>query len=74
MSHIVVDAAQAALISQADQSLQVLDPQGKLVGFVTPAPPEEEVERMMARFEEGPNGPLRSTAEVLQRLRALDQQ
>ncbi|HUY35325.1 MAG TPA: hypothetical protein VMV69_21450 [Pirellulales bacterium] len=73
MTHIVVDAAEAALIAQSDGGLQVRDPHGKLIGFVTPAPPEHEVERMMARFDEGPDGPLRSTAEVLERLRALDQ-
>ena len=72
MSYTVVDKRQAAIIPQTRRSVRVLDPEGKLVGFIAPAPPAEEVARMMARIEEGPGGPLLTTEQVLEHLRSLE--
>ena len=72
MKHIVVDKQQADVIRSSARSVQVLDSAGRLVGFFTPAPPEEEIARMNARLSEGPNGPVYTTAEVLEHLRSLE--
>jgi hypothetical protein len=73
MSHIVVDEKQAAIISHSGRSVQVLDPKGNIVGYVTPAPPPEEVDAVLERVARGPGGPVLTTREVLDHLRSLEQ-
>lgn len=72
MPHIVVDNDQAEMIVRGDRTVHVRDPNGKLVGFITPAPPEEEIALAKARWAEGPQGPTYTTEQVLARLRSLD--
>lgn len=72
MQHIVVSQEQADLIRTAGRSVQVLDAAGKIVGFVKPAPPEEQIDRVKTRIAEGPKGPLYSSEQVFERLRSLE--
>ncbi|HVA46815.1 MAG TPA: hypothetical protein VNH11_10660 [Pirellulales bacterium] len=72
MQHIVVDKVEAELIRRAGRSIQVLDAAGKIIGYVTPAPPEEEVERVKAWLVEEQNDPVYSTEQVLEHLRSLE--
>jgi hypothetical protein len=74
MPHIVVDCDEAEMIFRAGHAVQVRDPNGKLVGFITPAPPEEELAAARARLAEGPQGPTYTTEEVLAHLRSLETQ
>ena len=72
MKHIVVDQQQAEVIRNGGRTIQVLDSEGKIVGYITPAPPEEEIARVRARLAEGPNGPVYTTQQVMEHLRSLD--
>ncbi|HEV3004787.1 MAG TPA: hypothetical protein VGX78_10015 [Pirellulales bacterium] len=72
MSHIVVDEQQAALIARADQSLQVLDPRGKLIAFVRPISHDENEQIAIAKARLESNEPCFTTQEVLDHLRSLD--
>ena len=70
MSHIVVDQTQAELVAQARGLVQVRDPDGRVVGYITPAPTDEEIARARLRF--GSNEPTFTTAQVLDHLRSLE--
>lgn len=72
MPHITVDSAQAETIVKFGRQVQVRDPHGKIVGFIDPAPSDEEIALAKARLAEGPNGPTHTTQEVLDHLRSLD--
>jgi uncharacterized protein YmfQ (DUF2313 family) len=63
MSQIVVDAHEAVIIKTAPSMVQVVDREGKLLGYVTPAPTDEELEKWRRRlaFDE----PTYTTEEVL---------
>lgn len=74
MPHIVVDLDEAEMIARAGRSVQVRDPNGNLVGFITPAPPADELAAARARLAEGPQGPTYTTQEVLAHLRSLETQ
>jgi len=72
MSHIVVDEQQAAIIARAGRSVQVLDPKGNIVGYVTPVPSPEEIARAKKSRDQGAGGPVYTTQQVLEYLRSLD--
>lgn len=72
MPHIVVDPAQAETIVRFGRNVQVRDPNGKIVGFINPAPYDEEIALAKARLAEGPKGPTYTTQEVLAYLRSLE--
>lgn len=72
MPHIVVDRVEAEMIARAGQTVQIRDPNGKVLGFITPAPPPEELASARARLAEGPQGPTYTTKEVLAHLQSLD--
>lgn len=50
MSQIVVDANEAVLIKTAVSMVQVVDHEGKLLGYVTPAPTDKELEKWRQRL------------------------
>jgi hypothetical protein len=68
--YIIVDRQQASVIRNARRSVQVRDPEGRLIAFIEPAPTEEEIARAMAR--RNLDEPEYSTAEVRAHLRSLD--
>lgn len=70
MFHIVLDQQQAELLARTGKTLQVLDPQGRLVGFIEPAPTEAEIARAKARL--AIDEPEYTTDEVLEHLRSLE--
>jgi hypothetical protein len=70
MSHIVVDAGQAEVLAQARGLVQVRDQDGHVVGYITPAPTEDEIARARLRF--GSDEPTSTTQQVLDRLRSLE--
>jgi hypothetical protein len=70
MLHITLDQQQAELLTRAGQAIQVLDQQGRLIGFIEPAPSEEEIARARSRM--ALDEPEFSTAEVLEHLRSLE--
>ncbi len=72
MPHIVVDEQQAAIIAQAGRSVQVLDPNGNIVGYVTPVPSPDEIARAKKSLDEGAGGPVYTTQQVLEYLRSLE--
>lgn len=72
MPHIEVDACEANMITSGGRTVHVRDPQGKLIGFITPTPPQEELASALERLAEGPRGRTYSTQEVLSHLQSLD--
>lgn len=73
MQHIVVNPDQAELIRRSGRSsVQVLNAAGEIVGYITPAPPVDEVERVKRWLAEERNAPVYSTAQVLEHLRSLE--
>lgn len=70
MLQIVLDERQAELLKQSGRTLQVLDPQGRFIGFIEPAPSEAEIARAKARM--AIDEPEYTTDEVLERLRSLE--
>lgn len=70
MSQIIVDAHEAALIKTAAKTVPVVDQEGKLVGFVTPAPTDQELEKWRQRL--AVVEPTYTTDEVRQHLRSLE--
>lgn len=72
MSQIVVDAHEATLIKTAPRMVQVVDREGKLVGYVTPAPNDQELEKWRQRMTV--DEPTCTTEEVLDYLRSLPDQ
>lgn len=72
MPHIEVDLHQANLIANAGSTVHVRDPQRRLIGFITPAPPQEEIASALQRLAKGPQGPTYSTREVLAYLQSLE--
>ncbi len=72
MSEIVVNDAQADLISSVNTSVAVRDRHGKLLGFVTPCLTETdlaEIKRRLASDE-----PRLTTEQVMDHLRDVQQQ
>lgn len=72
MPEITVDLTQAALITGAGGTIHVRDPKGRLVGFITPVPPEEEIAAAKVRLAEGHKGRTYTTDEVLAHLQSLE--
>jgi hypothetical protein len=72
MSQIVVDDQEAVLIKTAARMVQVVDHKGKLVGYVTPAPADKELERWRQRLTS--DEPTYTTEEVFSYLRSLEKQ
>lgn len=70
MLHITLDSQQAELLTRTGKTIQVLDEQGHLIGFIEPAPSEEEIARARSRREL--DEPEFSTEEVLEHLRSLE--
>lgn len=70
MPEIILSEEQAALLAQAGQTLRVRDPRGRLIGFLEPAPSEEEIARAKERMKL--DEPEYTTAEVLEYLRSLE--
>lgn len=73
MTHIIVSEEQAAVIARAGRNVQVRDPQGRLIGYIKLAPPEEEIAKAKARLAAGAQGPTHTTEQVLEHLRSLGQ-
>lgn len=72
MEHIVVDEREAALIEQAEKRVQVLNTEGQVIGYITPAPSSAELTRWRERLLK--EEPTYTTAEVLAHLRSLESQ
>lgn len=72
MSQIVVDAHEAVLIKTAPSMVQVVDHEGKLLGYVTPAPTDQELEKWRQRLAD--DEPTYTTEEVLNYLHSLPDQ
>ena len=70
VSHIVLNKQQAELLSRARKTIQVLDQEGRLVGFFEPAPSEAEIAR--ARASLALQEPEYNTADVLEHMRSLE--
>lgn len=72
MLHITLDQNQAEILARAGKSIQVFDQQGRLIGFMEPAPTEEEIARAISRRDL--DEPEYTTAEVLEHLRSLEKE
>lgn len=72
MSQVVVDADKATLIKTAPSIVQVVDREGELVGYVMPAPTDQELEKWRQRMTV--DEPTCTTEEVLDYLRSLPDQ
>jgi hypothetical protein len=68
MPHIVVDAQQARLISEATESIEIRDPQGRCLGYVAHGFTDEDI--AIARRRLASDQPRATTQDVLGRLRA----
>ena len=72
MVKIVLSAAEASLISQSPEAIEVFDPAGKRLGVFVQAYSSDELET--ARQRRDSNKPRYTTSQVLDHLRSLDQQ
>lgn len=72
MQPIVLDDEQAVLVVKGGRKIPVHDSKRGLVGWLYPAPPDAEIAEIKRRAAEGPNGPCRTTEEVLDHLRSLE--
>lgn len=72
MQPIVLDDEQAVLVVKGGRKIPVHDSKRELVGWLYPAPPDAEIAEIKRRAAEGPNGPCRTTEEVLDHLRSLE--
>lgn len=77
MTHITLDSAQAKLVLQSRDQVQLWDPDGNVIGIVAPAPnfaaedsPFTAEEIAAAKRALAAPGPWRTTQEVLERLRS----
>ncbi|HQU41656.1 MAG TPA: hypothetical protein PK867_02545 [Pirellulales bacterium] len=70
MTHIVLDQEQATLLAETGKPMQAVDPQGRLVGFIEPAPSEAEIARAKARL--AIDEPEFTTDEVIEHLQSLE--
>ncbi|HEX7449485.1 MAG TPA: hypothetical protein VF306_18150 [Pirellulales bacterium] len=70
MSHIILNQEQAELLSRSRKKLQVRDSAGRIIGFIEPAPSEEEIARAKARMHL--DEPEYTTDEVREHLRSLE--
>lgn len=73
MVELVVNAEQARLLAEAQESVEIVDSQGKRLGFFARPFTDRDVETALARAAAA-GQPGRSTADVLERLRASDRQ
>jgi hypothetical protein len=69
MVKLVVNAEQAKVLADARESVEILDPAGKRLGFFARPFSDHEIELARGRAAAGQSG--RSTADVLERLAAL---
>ncbi len=53
MQPLVVDDKQAEVIRTAPRKIEVRDPTGRIIGYITRAPTKEEIAKARKRFEEG---------------------
>ena len=73
-SYIIVDREQANVIRHAGRSVEVRGPDGKIMGYISPPPSDEEIASVKKRLAEGPGERCYTTQEVLEHLRSLDRQ
>ena len=71
MQHIVVDAQQARLISEATEGVEIRDPQGRHLGYVAHGLTDEDLS--IAKQRLASDEPRYTTLEVLDHLRSLEQ-
>ena len=69
MPHIVVDDQQTKLISEATESVEIRDPQGRHLGYVARGFTYEDI--AMAKQRLASDEPRSTTQEVLDHLRSL---
>jgi hypothetical protein len=72
MVELIVTADQAKLLSEASDSVEIVDGQGNRLGFFARRFTEKDV--ALARVRNAVGAPGRSTAEVLERLKSLGNQ
>ena len=70
MAHLIVDDAQAEMIAQSNEPIEIRDRQGNHLGYVAKSFTPEELD--LAKTRQTSNDPRYSTAEVLNHLRSLD--
>jgi hypothetical protein len=70
MHHIIVDDQQAKVISEAVDSVEIRDPQGRHLGYVAHGFTEEDI--AIANQRRTSDEPRHTTAEVLDHLRSLE--
>lgn len=70
MVELAVNAEQARLLTETHNSAEIVDSQGRRLGFFARPFTDRDMEIAMTRASAGQPG--RSTAEVLERLRASD--
>jgi hypothetical protein len=70
MPHIVVDDQQAKLISEATESVEIRDPRGICLGYVTQGFTDEDI--AIAKGRLASDEPRYTTQEVLEHLRTLE--
>ena len=70
MSKIVVSAELARLLGKTFEAVELVDKDGKHLGYFNPPVSKEEIEEAKRRLAAGSEG--RTTAEVLERLAGLE--
>ena len=70
MHHIVVDDQQATLISEATESVEIRDQEGRRVGYVAHGFTDEDV--TLAKDRLASDEPRHTTQQVLDHLQSLD--
>jgi hypothetical protein len=67
MTQLVLDTQQAQMVASTRETIEICDPDGKVLGVLTPADEIAEAKRRIASANEGD---WMSTAEVLEKLKA----
>ncbi len=72
MPHIVVDDRQAKIISDAGQTVEILDQHGNRLGYVAHPPTDKDIAVAKRRLQS--DEPRFTTRQVLNHLRSLEQE
>ena len=71
MVQVIVTAAQAKLLAEAKECVEIVDASGKSLGTVVRPPSDEDVQIAKQRIEQG--GKRFTTEQVISHLRSLEQ-
>lgn len=70
MTQIVLNDDQTQTVQAATDAVEIRDPRGNLLGYVSPPPSDAEIAEARRRLESG--GPWHTTQQVMDHLQSLE--